>query len=135
MIQVAARPLIACLVLLVFTAFAAFVILISCNKFIQGALYKDATSEVAFPFYDTALHTAALDHPSPGREKQWPTAVSLYNIASRLLSVRREGSVQASFGLLGPARRPGQGYRRQMVHPMTPFNFATGVGTLGTALP
>ena len=76
MIQVAARPLIACLVFVVIAAFGTFVILISSDSFVQGSLYKDATSNVAFPFYDTALHTAALDHPSPGREKQWPTAVS-----------------------------------------------------------
>ena len=75
MIQVAARPLLGCLVFLVFAAFAVFLVLISCVSFVQGSLYKDATSDVAFPFYDTALHTAALDHPSPGREKQWPTAV------------------------------------------------------------
>lgn len=134
MIQVAARPLIGCLVFLIFTAFAAFLILISCDNFIQGSLYKDATSDVAFPFYDTALHTGTLDHPSPGREKQWPTAVRSSSNVSRLLSVWREGSVQVSFGLLGPARRPGQGYSRQMMDPLTPFNVATGVGTLGSAL-
>lgn len=33
-------------------------------------------SDVAFPFYDTALHSLTIDHPSPGREKQVPTAVS-----------------------------------------------------------
>ncbi len=77
MIQVAARPLIGCLVFVVIAVFGIFVILISSDSFVQGSLYKDATSNVAFPFYDTALHTAALDHPSPGREKQWPTAVSI----------------------------------------------------------
>ncbi len=105
MIQVAAGPLIGCLVFVVVAAFGTFVILISSDSFVQGSLYKDATSNVAFPFYDTALHTAALDHPSPGREKQWPTAVSAYNAYLSFASMSRTGRVHPSLGLPGPARR------------------------------
>ena len=77
MIQVAARPLIGCLIFLVLAVYVAFLVLITCNPFVQGSLYKFATSSVLFPFYDTAFHSDPLDHPSPGGEKQWPTAVSL----------------------------------------------------------
>lgn len=76
MIQVSAQPIIGCLVLLILAAFFSFVTLISTTQFVLGSLYKHVTSDVAFPFYDTALHSLTIDHPSPGREKQVPTAVS-----------------------------------------------------------
>ena len=57
------------------------------------------------------------------------------NQRSSSVSRSREASVHPSFGLLGPARRSGQGFKRQMVFLLTPFNVLTGVGTLGPALP
>jgi len=78
MFQITAQRLSACLILLIVATFAAFLILISSNTFLQGSLYQDVTLKQAFPFYDLKLYGVAIDHPSPGREKQWPFAVSPY---------------------------------------------------------